>query len=213
MISLDNATGDVSLYLAFVLATCILMLIPGPNVALIVANSVAYGTRFGLLTMAGTSSAMVVQLVITALGMTAVLGFLGLWFEWLRWTGVVYLVYLGIRHWRAIPTNLTQTKPEPRSAKAIFTRGFLVSLTNPKTLLFYGAFFPQFVTTKQEPYVQVILLAATFLLIAITIDGAWATLAGRARGILAKRAQLRNRLSGGLLIGAGVGLALAARKK
>src|SRR5580704_2403728 len=142
MISLDNATGDVSLYLAFVLATCILMLIPGPNVALIVANSVAYGTRFGLLTMAGTSSAMVVQLVITALGMTAVLGFLGLWFEWLRWIGVVYLVYLGIRHWRAIPTNLTQTKPEPRSAKAIFTRGFLVSLTNPKTLLFYGAFFP-----------------------------------------------------------------------
>jgi threonine/homoserine/homoserine lactone efflux protein len=129
MISLDNATGDFSLYLAFVLATCILMLIPGPNVALIVANSVAYGTRFGLLTMAGTSSAMVVQLVITALGMTAVLGFLGLWFEWLRWTGVVYLVYLGIR------------------------------------------------------------------------------------GILAKRAQLRNRLSGGLLIGAGVGLALAARKK
>jgi homoserine/homoserine lactone efflux protein len=129
MISLDNATGDVSLYLAFVLATCILMLIPGPNVALIVANSVAYGTRFGLLTMAGTSSAMVVQLVITALGMTAVLGFLGLWFEWLRWIGVVYLVYLGIR------------------------------------------------------------------------------------GILAKRAQLRNRLSGGLLIGAGVGLALAARKK
>jgi hypothetical protein len=86
------------------------------------------GTRFGLLTMAGTSSAMVVQLVITALGMTAVLGFLGLWFEWLRWTGVVYLVYLGIR------------------------------------------------------------------------------------GILAKRAQLRNRLSGSLLIGAGVGLALARKK-
>jgi len=203
---------DFSLYLTFVLATCILMLIPGPNVALIVANSVAYGTRYGLLTMAGTSSAMVVQLAITALGMTAMLGFLGHWFEWLRWIGVAYLFYLGIRHWFAVPTDLTQTKPEPRSAKSIFTRGFLVSLTNPKTLLFYGAFFPQFVTTNQRQDAQITLLAVTFLLIAMTIDGVWATLAGCARGILAKRGRLRNRLSGSLLIGTGVGLALAGKK-
>jgi threonine/homoserine/homoserine lactone efflux protein len=72
---------DLQLYLAFVVATSVLMLIPGPNVALIVANSVAYGTRYGLLTVAGTSTAMVVQLGLTALGMTAVLSTLGSWFE------------------------------------------------------------------------------------------------------------------------------------
>jgi len=202
----------VQLYLAFVLATCILMLIPGPNVALIVANSVAYGTRYGLVTMAGTSSAMIVQLAFTVFGMTTLLGTLGVWFEWIRWIGVAYLVYLGVRQWLAKPTDLTQIKPQPRSARAIFARGFLVSLTNPKTLLFYGAFFPQFITANERPDGQVRLLAATFLLIAIVIDGAWATLAGRLRGVLATRGRLRNRLSGSLLIGAGVGLALARKR-
>src|ERR1700740_88215 len=71
------------LYLAFILATTILMLIPGPNVALIVANSVAYGTRYGLLTVLGTSSAMLVQLALTAIGMTALLSWLSQMFEWL----------------------------------------------------------------------------------------------------------------------------------
>src|SRR5262249_60129261 len=92
---------DLSLYLAFVLATSILILIPGPNVSLIVANSVAYGTRYGLLTVAGTSSAVLVQVIITALGMTAVLGTLAYWFEWIRWIGVAYLVYIGIQQWRS----------------------------------------------------------------------------------------------------------------
>src|ERR1700687_4704910 len=98
---------DIELYLTFVAATAILILIPGPNVALIVANSVAYGTRFGLLTVAGTSSAMVLQLALTALGMTALLGTLATWFEWIRWIGVFYLLWLGVRQWRAPPVDLT----------------------------------------------------------------------------------------------------------
>ena len=72
---------DLHLYLAFILAVTILMLIPGPNVALIVANSVTYGVRYGLLTVAGTSAAMILQLGMTALGMTELLGRLGAWFE------------------------------------------------------------------------------------------------------------------------------------
>lgn len=199
-------------YPAFVVATFILMLIPGPNVALIVANSVAYGTRYGFLTMAGTSSAMAVQLALTVLGMTAALGTLGLWFEWIRWIGVAYLFYLGIRHWFARPADLTQTKPQRRSSRTIFARGFLVSLTNPKTLLFYGAFFPQFITTNGSRGAQVMLLAVTFLLIAIVVDGSWATVAGRVRGVLAVHGRLRNRLSGSFLVGAGVGIALARKR-
>jgi threonine/homoserine/homoserine lactone efflux protein len=199
------------LYLAFVLATTVLILIPGPNVSLIVANSIAYGTSFGLLTVAGTSAAMLPQLALTALGMTAVLGALAIWFEWLRWLGVAYLIWLGLRQWRAPPVDLTRTRPQPRSARAIVVRGFLVSLTNPKTLLFYGAFFPQFISIDRPLGPQVALLCATFLVIATVLDGAWALLAGRARGVLAARPRLRNRLSGGMLIGAGVGLALARK--
>jgi len=202
---------DMHLYFAFVLAVTILMLIPGPNVALIIANSVAYGPRYGLLTVAGTSSAMVLQLALTVLGMTELLGTLGTWFEWIRWIGVAYLIYLGIVQWRAPPLNLAEVAPEPKSARAMFTRALLVSLTNPKTLFFYGAFFPQFVVTSQNVEAQVAILTATFLLLAVLLDGGWALAAGRARRLLAVHGRLRNRISGGLLVGAGIGLAFARK--
>ena len=202
---------DLDLYLTFVAATSLLMLIPGPNVALIVANSVAYGPRYGFLTVAGTSSAMVPQLALTAFGMTAALGTAAEWFEWIRWLGVLYLLYVGVQQWRAPALDLTQTKPQPRSFRSIYARGLLVSLTNPKTLLFYGAFFPQFVSLEGPVALQVTVLSLTFLMLAVLWDCLWALAAGRARGLLAARGTLRNRLSGGLLIGAGVGLALARK--
>ena len=202
----------MELYLAFVAATVLLMLIPGPNVALIVANSVAYGTRYGLLTVAGTSAAMIPQLLVAGLGMTALLASVGAWFEWLRWAGVAYLAWLGLQHWRAPAADLTQARPEPPQKARIFGRGLLVSLTNPKTLLFYGAFFPQFLTADAAIGPQVALLSATFLAVAVTVDGGWALLAGRARPLLARRGRLRNRLTGGLLIGAAAGLAMARRE-
>jgi len=200
------------LYLGFVLATTILILIPGPNVSLIMANSIAHGTRYGLLTVIGTSSAIIVQLALTVLGLSAVLGILATWFEWVRWIGVAYLLYLGIRQWHAPPVDLTQTRPQPRSVRVIVLRGFLISLTNPKTLLFYGAFFPQFLSPDAPFAPQVALLSITFFAIAAGLDSGWALLAGRLRGLLAIRGTLRNRLSGGFLIGAGIGLALAHRE-
>jgi homoserine/homoserine lactone efflux protein len=202
----------LDLYFGFVLATTILILIPGPNVSLIMANSIAHGTRYGLLTVIGTSSAIIVQLALTVLGLSATLGMLAGWFEWVRWIGVVYLLYLGIRQWRAPPVDLTHTRPQPRSVRVIALRGFLISLTNPKTLLFYGAFFPQFLSPDAPFAPQVALLSVTFFVIAAGLDSAWALLAGRLRGLLAIRGTLRNRLSGGFLIGAGIGLALAHRE-
>ncbi len=202
---------DLHLYLAFVAAVTVLMLIPGPNVALIVANSVTYGFRYGLLTVAGTSSAMLVQLALTALGMTELLGQLGSWFDWIRWIGVAYLVYLGVTTWRAPPLRLTDVRAEPKSAHAMYSRALLVSLTNPKTLFFYGAFFPQFVVMGHDVGLQVALLSATFVFIAIAVDSSWAVLANRARRFLAMHGKLRNRISGGILIGAGIGLAFARR--
>jgi len=203
---------DPGLFLAFVAAVVVLMLIPGPNVALIVANSVAYGPRFGLLTVAGASSAMVAQLALTALGMTELLGALGLWFGYLRWIGVAYLVYLGLAQWRAPAVDLAKTRPEPKSIRSLYLRALLVSLTNPKTLFFYGAFFPQFVSPSRPIGVQIAILSATFLALAILVDSGWALVAARARGLLTSRGRLRNRISGGILIGAGAALALARNK-
>lgn len=203
---------DTALYLAFIGAVALLILMPGPNVALIVSNAVAYGTRYGLLTVAGASSAMVLQLAVVALGMTAALGVLGHWFEILRWLGVAYLAWLGIQAWRAPPVDLSRLGAQPKSARAIVLRGFLVSLSNPKTLVFYGAFFPQFVSPAAPAGPQVALLCLTFIVIAVALDSLWALTAGRARRLLATHGRLRNRITGGLLLGAGLGLALVRAK-
>jgi threonine/homoserine/homoserine lactone efflux protein len=201
----------IELYLAFCAATVIMLAMPGPNVALIVANSVAHGTRYGLLTVAATSSAVVLHLTLTVIGATAALGFLAASFDWLRWLGVAYLIWLGIAAWRAPVADLAQTLPQARSARLIYARGLLVGLTNPKTLLFYGAFFPQFITPGPTAGDQLMLEAATFLGLAIVCDSTWAILAGRLRALVIAHTRLRNRLTGGLLVGAGVGLALARR--
>ena len=202
----------LDLYLSFVLAVAILILIPGPNVALIVANSIAYGPRQGLATVAGAASAMIVQLALTVAGMTTLMMVMADWFDLLRWVGVAYLIYLGLKAWREPPMDLTKTGPSRTPDWGqLFGRGFLVSLTNPKTLLFYGAFLPQFIDPKLPITAQLLLLSGSFVVIAVVLDSGWALLASRFRGVLAVKGKLRNRVTGGLLMGAGVGLAFARK--
>ena len=93
---------NLELYIAFVAATTVLILIPGPAVSLILATSIGHGSRAALITVAGSSSAIAVLLAVTALGMTSLMVLLSEWFEWLRWAGVAYLVYLGLQHWLAV---------------------------------------------------------------------------------------------------------------
>lgn len=200
---------SLELYGAFVAASAILMMIPGPNVALIIATSVSRGARFGLLTVAGSCCAMVIQLAVVALGMTSLLGVLGNWFGLIRWIGVAYLLWLGVRAWRAQPAGPAGAQAQPPAWRAVFARGFLVSLTNPKTLFFYGAFFPQFVSAPARAGSELLVLSATFLAVAAVFDSGWALMAGRLRRLLSPHGRLHNRLAGGALIAAGAGLALA----
>ena len=204
---------DWHLYLGFVLVTLILGCIPGPNVALIMANSIAHGSRHGLATVAGTLSAQVIQLIAVALGLTALLQGLGAWFAVIRWAGVGYLLYLGIRQWRAAPVDLSRVRAGAEMPlRAKLPRAAAVSLTNPKVLLFLGALFPQFVSTAHPLLPQVALLAVTFLIVMGLVDSGWALLAGRLRGLLGRHGRLRNRLSGGMLMAAACGLALVHQR-
>jgi homoserine/homoserine lactone efflux protein len=203
---------DIQLYITFVLAVAGLMLLPGPNVALIVANSVSYGARYGILTVAGTSSAMAIQLAVTAFGLTGLLSALGEGFELIRWAGVVYLIYLGVMQWRTPSVNLPEVQPTSGLRRAVYARALLVCLTNPSVLLFYGAFFPQFITSTSHFVAQMLLLSTTFVGVAVIVDIGWAITAGWARRFLATRMLLTNRISGGLLITAGLGLAVARNK-
>jgi threonine/homoserine/homoserine lactone efflux protein len=197
------------LYFAFLLTSLALIGFPGPNVALIVSTSIAHGRRAGLVTVAGTSSAMALQLSVTVAGTSALLAAAAPWFSWLRWAGVAYLVYIGVRAWLAPVSNAGENQAEVPASRAVFIRGVVVSLTNPKTLLFFGAFLPQFVSPEKAALPQLFVLATTFLVLAVALDTAWALLAHRAGALLSQRKDLRNRVEGGLLIGAGVGLAVA----
>ncbi len=197
---------DPALLLGFVAAVTLLMLIPGPNVALIIANSVSHGVRAGLATVAGTLAAQALSLALVTAGLTALLQSAGSWFGWLRWLGAAYLIWLGIRQWRAAPPNLAGVKAQPRAA--LFAQAFLVSLVNPKTLIFYGAFFPQFIALDRPVMPQTALLSAVFLVIALAVDSGWALAADKVRPLLARRGKLTGRLTGGILMGAGAALAL-----
>lgn len=203
---------DPGLFVAFVAAVAVLMLTPGPNVALIVGNSVAFGPRYGLLTVAGTSTAMAAQVALTAFGMAELLEGASHWFEGIRWIGVAYLVYLGVVQWRAPIPDLSGAAARAVSRRKILGRALIVALTNPKVLFFLGAFFPQFVDPDRAIGPQMAILSATFLVIVCLVDIGWALTAGHARRLLAKRARAQNRISGALLIAAGLGLAFARAK-
>lgn len=191
--------------LALVVATAILVAIPGPNVALIVANSLGYGLRMGIMTVIGTTAGLALQLALVGVGMVALIEHAAAAMSWVRWLGVVYLVYLGLRTWRAPAEDLAHARPAPM----MFWRGCLLAATNPKTLVFLVAFFPQFMAGGTA--LEVPLFAAVYLAVVFAGDTLWAVFASSARPLLGKFVRLRNRIAGGFLVAAGIGLALARR--
>lgn len=197
---------------AFLLLSALFIALPGPNILVIVSTSLLSGKSRGLQTVIGTASAMVIQLSIAAVATTSLLVLLSRGLLWLKWLGAGYLAFLGVRHlsfyWRRTPM-------QPVTAAGSFQRGFWTSLTNPKTILFFSAFLPQFVSSPDYYLQQYLLLALAFLLLATTIDSGYALLAARASHLFAPRAQrtrrLQNGLSGALYLTASGFLALGNR--
>ncbi len=188
-----------------VLATAVLVMIPGPNVALIVANSLRYGIRMGVMTVVGTTAGVAAQLALVVIGLAAVVEFAADTLVWIRWAGVVYLVWLGIRMWRE-PVAESQ---EVEAAPAMFWRGCLLAVLNPKILLFNAAFVPQFVGDGSTA--QFALVATVFVGVLFVGDVLWALFANSARQLLRRNALWRNRITGIFLAAAGIGLAFSRR--
>jgi len=192
-----------------ILATLVLILIPGPNVALIVANSLRHGLKSGLSTTLGTTSGIAIQLFLVIAGMAAVIESAASALLWIKWLGVIYLIYQGIRTWNEPADDLAQINAQ--SQAGVFWRGLGLALINPKTLLFNAAFLPQFVAGTNGVTSELILLAAVFLSVIIVGDAFWAVFAAAARNWLNRFGKIRNKVTGGFLFGAGIGLALSRR--
>jgi threonine/homoserine/homoserine lactone efflux protein len=198
---------SLQLYLAFVAACVALALLPGPIVTLLIANGLRHGTRAALINIAGVQLGLTIVIGIVAIGLTTLMATLGYWFDWVRFAGAAYLVWLGIKLSPVEGVESDAPPPPPRGG--FFLQGLVVSLSNPKLLLFFGAFIPQFMDMSRDRASQVTLLGVTFMVIAGLTDGLYALLAGRARTFFsARRTRLVSRVSGGFMIGGGIWLAL-----
>lgn len=195
------------------LGACFLLaIVPGPTVTVILANSLKGGTLAGLAIIAGTQLGLVTMIAVVALGLEAVMGFMAFAFDWIKLAGAAYLVWLGFNMLRS-SGQLDQTIAGPaKSYRRLIAEGFLVIWSNPKALIFLGAFLPQFVSDRSATFWQVMLLGLFFMLIAGATDAVYAVLGGRARSLLsAARIKLVSRVSGAILMAAGVWLALQKR--
>ncbi len=200
---------SVELYAAYLVACFVIVIVPGPTATLVIANSLRHGTRAGLLNVAGTQLGLAVMIAAIGIGLTSVIEAMGQWFDWLRLAGAVYLVWLGWKMLRVSAALASEAKATvPRGG--FFAQGLAVALSNPKTLLFFGAFFPQFIDPNGDYALQIVIMGLTAMLFAVVADGSYAVLSGRAGQILSRRRiRLLTRTSGGLLIGGGVWLALS----
>ena len=204
---------SLQLYLAFVLACFVLAITPGPNMSLLIANGTTHGVRAALLTVIGSSLGLSLLVVIAALGMTASMRLMADWFDIIRWVGAAYLVWLGIGRLRSAWRLAGDTDvPLPVKGGRWFWQGAAVSLSNPKVLLFLGAFFPQFIDPVSPAGPQLALLAVTFVLTIAAVDCAVASAAGSARAwFTAQRRRVAEGVSGVLLVCGGLWLAAARR--
>lgn len=200
---------SVELYTAYLIGCLAVAVVPGPTATLIIANSLRHGTRAGLLNVAGTQLGLAVMIAIVGIGLTSFIEAMGHWFVWLRAIGAVYLIWLGWKMIRAAPAPEGET-PMPKRRGGFFGQGFLVVLSNPKALFFFGAFFPQFVDPARDYVFQIVVMGVTAMIFTAMGDGTYAVLSGRARKTLSRQhLRLLSRTSGSFLIGGGLWLAFS----
>jgi threonine/homoserine/homoserine lactone efflux protein len=195
----------LDVYLAYIVACFVIAVIPGPTVTVIVANSLAHGPRAGLLNVAGTQLGLALMMAVLVVGLSSVIAAMAWAFEILRWAGAAYLIWIG---WKLLTSEPVEAPPSmPRGGFVL--QGFLVLMANPKALLWFGAFIPQFVDPNGNYVAQIVLLGVTAMAVALVSDGAYAVLTGGAGNLLSrKRVKLVSRVGGGFLIGGGIWLAL-----
>lgn len=198
--------------LPYITACIVLAIVPGPTVTVIVASSLARGTRAGLMNILGTQIGMLSMVLVVAFGLQFVVAFMGWAFDWIKLAGAAYLIWIGINMIRSTGELGEGSAGAYRTPTQDAIRGFLVIWSNPKALIFLGALLPQFVDANRPAFPQIVILGLTFMVIASVTDSFYAILAGRARQLLtATRVKLVSRISGAVLMVGGVWLALLKR--
>ncbi|MGN6666121.1 MAG: LysE family translocator [Trinickia sp.] len=200
-------------WLPFALASAIVIVIPGPTVLLVVSYALGHGRRYALATTAGVALGDLTSMTASMFGLGALLAASADCFTVLKWAGALYLVYLGVKLWRA-PAESGQAPDvsETRTSRVV-AHAYAVTALNPKSIVFFVAFVPQFMDPHAPAWPQVAVLEATFIVLATLNAFGYAMLASRARRAIRSASVQRavNRTGGSLLMCAGV-LAVAWKK-
>jgi threonine/homoserine/homoserine lactone efflux protein len=193
-------------WLPFAITSAVLVVIPGPTVLLVVSYALGHGRRYALATTAGVALGDLTSMTASMVGLGAVLAASAAWFSVLKWAGAFYLVYLGIKLWRA-PVGDRQAPDisETRACK-VFAHAYAVTTLNPKSIVFFVAFVPQFIDPHAPIWPQIAIFEATFVVLGALNAFGYALLASSARRAIRSRTVQRavNRTGGTMLVGAGV---------
>ncbi len=203
---------EITCLLTFLIASVALILVPGPSLSIIIANSLKHGTRAGIMNIIGGQLGLLILVGVLALGLESLTTTLAWLFDWIRILGALYLVWLGVNLWRSDGTLGMSSASEESNNRSLFWQGLLVSVTNPKTLLFLGAFLPQFVNPEGNTWAQTMGLGLVFMFLAAILDSGYAIMAGRAGDLLSRhRVRAVEIGAGSLMIGGGLWLAFSRK--
>jgi len=169
---------EPQVFVSFVLATALMIALPGPSVLLTIAHSLSFGWRRALLTVGGATLGIGVQLLVAVIGIGGLIRFVAATFDLLRWAGAAYLVYIGVKVWMgakelAALGNAGDAKPD-----GLLMQGLVITIFNPKSLLFIAAFLPQFIDGQRQVATQFLIIVPVFLLITFVVTSGWAIVAG-----------------------------------
>jgi len=198
------------LFSAFLVITAVLVVVPGPIVTLVIATGASRGIRAALQTVIGTTAGNAVLLACIALGLNWILKASAEIFAYVRLVGAAYLIWLGIQ---ALRHAGAKVEAEPPHGAVHASRGFIVAITNPKTIAFFTAFLPQFIDPTLPAARQLWVMCAVTVVLAGALDAVWGIAAGLGRAWFLKpqHNKLLGRLSGVVLIGGGLWLSLLRR--
>lgn len=191
---------------AFAAATAILLMIPGPTILLVVSYALGQGWRTAFPMAVGVALGDFTAMTLSLLGLGALLATSATIFTLLKWAGAAYLVWLGIKLFRAGGTLDARPREDATSAPRMLAHAWLVTALNPKSLTFFVAFLPQFLDAAGGFWMQMLIFEATFVTLAFANAFGYALLASRARGVVRnpRAIGLFNKVGGSLLIGAGI---------
>jgi homoserine/homoserine lactone efflux protein len=204
----------LAVWLGFLLAAILIAVTPGPGAVISMSTGMRHGYWAALTAILGLQAAILLHLLIVALGLGALLAASETAFALVKFIGAAYLVWLGIQRWRATPLPADATPDaSPVLSKSLFLQGLMVNLTNPKAIVFIGALVPQFVDPVKEQVGQYLLIAVTLCLTDMFVMSCYALAASRLGGWMRDPAAIgsQNRLFGGLFISAGAILAVSSR--